>query len=103
MPELTPNCVNAAAVHGEMVQCTSTKMLHAGWLPIQFCGECVYRRQPDFFTATEKLAVNQGNIYGNALNQYGAYQRNSYNPYSDMSWNNNSVSYGDQTYYEGGP
>lgn len=59
MPELTPNCVNAAAVHGEMVQCTSTKMLHAGWLPIQFCGECVYRRQPDFFTATERLAVNQ--------------------------------------------
>lgn len=49
-------------------------------------------------------SLNQGNIYGNALNQLGAYgqrQQGGYNPYAGMSWNDNSVTDGGQTYYEG--
>lgn len=49
--------------------------------------------------------LNQGNIYGNAVNQLGAYgqrqQGGGYNPYAGMSWGSNSVTDGGQTYYEG--
>lgn len=49
--------------------------------------------------------LNQGNIYSNGINQLAAYgnRGGGYNPYSNTSWNDNSVTSGGQTYYEGGP
>lgn len=52
-------CIFRGKVNGDACQCTNTKdLMHGGTVPLELCGYCPFRREPDFFAQTERLQLH---------------------------------------------
>lgn len=53
-------CIYRGKIDGQQCRCTNvTDLMHGGTVPVELCGYCPFRREPDFFAQTERLQITQ--------------------------------------------
>lgn len=52
-------CRHRYDILGDTCGCKSPDLIHGGTVPLSFCNRCPYRKEPDYFSATEQLLVTK--------------------------------------------